>query len=34
MGLAKVRVLLTDGSGPLCNRDSAEDLVAAIRDAT
>ena len=33
-GLAKVRVLLTDGSGPLYYRDSAEDLGARIRQAT
>ncbi len=32
-GLAKVRVLLTDGSGPLYYRDSVEDLGALARDA-
>jgi hypothetical protein len=33
-GIAKVRVLLTDGSGPLYYRHSEEDLEAAIREAT
>jgi len=32
-GLAKVHVLLTDGTGPLYYRDSSEDLVGATREA-
>jgi hypothetical protein len=33
-GIAKVRVLLTDGSGPLYYRHSDQDLGTAIREAT
>jgi hypothetical protein len=33
-GIAKVRVLLADGSGPLYHRGSAENLGTAIRKAT
>jgi hypothetical protein len=32
-GLAKVRILLTDGCGPLYHRDSSEDLGAAVHQA-
>jgi hypothetical protein len=32
-GIAKVRLLLSDGSGPLYYRDSAEDLATAVREA-
>jgi hypothetical protein len=34
VGIAKVRVLLSDGSGPLYYRDSEQDLGAVIREAT
>jgi hypothetical protein len=33
-GIAKVHVLFADGCGPLYHRSSAENLSAAIRDAT
>src|ERR1700736_4169827 len=32
-GLAKVRILLTDGCGPLYDRDSNQDLGAAVQQA-
>jgi hypothetical protein len=34
VGIAKVRVLLCDGSGPLYYRASDEDLGSAVREAT
>jgi hypothetical protein len=33
-GIAQVRVLLTDGCGPLYYRGSDQELVAAVREAT
>jgi hypothetical protein len=34
LGIAKVQVLFADGCGPLYHRSSAENLGAAIREAT